>query len=432
MPVAAAPLPSTVDAWLTYLETLHPQNIALGLERAALVNARLGSEPAFPAITVAGTNGKGSTCAILEAVLTAAGYRVGLYTSPHLLRYHERIRVAGQEVDDDALCRAFAAVEQARGDTPLTYFEFSTLAALWRFARAEVDAAVLEVGLGGRLDAVNVVAADGAVVTNIDLDHQEYLGNDRETIGAEKAGVYRSGRPAVCADLQPPRSVIAHARAVGADFIQVGQDYSYRPEADGWRYTGRRWRLNGLPPPALRGECQFGNAAAALAVLEALEARLPVTPAAIHRGLTEARLSGRFQYLAEKPAVILDVAHNPHAARVLARNLQANPVAGRTYAVFSMLRDKDIAATAAALDPWVDCWRVAEIAHPRGAAAETLERALRRGGIRGEIYRDGSIAAAWRAICDAANEDDRILAFGSFYTVAAVLRQWRESGLGGK
>jgi len=432
MPVAAASLPSTVDAWLAYLEKLHPRNIALGLERAALVNARLGSRPVFPLITVAGTNGKGSTCAMLEAILTAAGYRVGLYTSPHILRYHERVRVAGREADDDALCRAFAAVEQTRGDTPLTYFEFSTLAALWHFIRAEVDVAVLEVGLGGRLDAVNVVAADGAVVTNVDLDHQEYLGDDRETIGTEKAGIYRGGHPAVCADPQPPRSVIAHARAVGADLIQLGQDYSYRAEASGWCYTGRRWRLTGLPLPALRGECQLGNAAAALAVLEGLSARLPVTPTAIHRGLTEACLPGRFQCLAEKPAMILDVAHNPHAARALAWNLQANPVAGRTYAVFSMLQDKDIAGTAAMLDPWVDCWRVAEIAHPRGAAAETLERALRHAGIRGEIHRDGGIAAAWRATCDAANEDDRILAFGSFHTVAAVLRQWRESGLGGK
>ncbi len=426
------PLPSTVDAWLTYLETLHPQNIALGLERVALVSSRLGGAPVFPSITVAGTNGKGSTCAMLAAILTAAGYRVGLYTSPHMLRYHERIRVAGREVDDDALCRAFAAVEQARVRTPLTYFEFSTLAALWHFVHAEVDVAVLEVGLGGRLDAVNIVAADGSVVTNIDLDHQEYLGNDRETIGAEKAGIYRSGRPAVCADPDPPRSVRAYARAVGADWIQLGRDYSYRPASGGWCYTGRRWRLTGLPLPALHGAFQLGNAAVALAVLEGLSARLPVTLAAIHLGLAAASLSGRFQYLAEEPMMILDVAHNPHAARAFAQNLLANPVTGRTYAVFSMLQDKDIAGTVAVLAPLIDCWRVAKIAHSRGATAETLALALRQAGIHGEIHQDGSIADAWCATCEAANENDRILAFGSFYTVAAVLRQWRGSELGGK
>jgi dihydrofolate synthase/folylpolyglutamate synthase len=318
--------PATLAAWLAYLETLHPKSIAMGLDRVRAVHARLDAAIRCPVITVAGTNGKGSTCAFLDAILRSAGYRVGLYTSPHLREYNERVRIAGTNATDANLIEAFNAVEDARlatGDAPrppvtLTYFEFGTLAALWLFARANLDALILEVGLGGRLDAVNIVDADVAILTSVAIDHIDYLGPTREDIGREKAGIFRAGRPALCAEPDPPASVAATAKSIGADLLRIGQDYGYVDEGSQWRYRGLRGERYGLPFPALRGAYQLANAATALAALDCLHRQLPVSSGAVREGLLTVALPGRFQVLPGRPATVLDVAHNPHAARALA------------------------------------------------------------------------------------------------------------------
>lgn len=416
-------VPQTLAAWLSYLESLHPKTIELGLERVRAVKVRLGLEPGFPLITVGGTNGKGSTCAFLEAMLSAAGHRVGLYTSPHLLRYNERVRLSRREADDEALCRAFAAVEAARGDAGLTYFEFGTLSALWHFAQQGVDVAILEVGLGGRLDAVNAFDADCAVVTGVDIDHTDYLGDSREAIGFEKAGIYRPGRPAVCADRSPPASLLDHAAAIGADLRRVGRDFDFHLEGERWRYAGRWWSLSSLPVPSLRGSFQLSNASAAIAALEALAERLPVGGEAIVAGLTQAEVAGRFQVLAGNPRFIVDVAHNPQSAAALAENLAAMPCSGKTYAVFAMLGDKDIAGVVRALKDHIGHWLVAGIDAPRGASAAEVTEGLREAGVAAPVEGFGTVAEACRRACELAGESDRIAAFGSFYTVADALRQ---------
>ena len=346
--------PESLTDWLARLEQLHPSTIELGLERVRRVKDALGLAPAFPLIMVGGTNGKGSTCAYLEAILGAAGYRTGLYTSPHLLRYNERVRIAGREASDAELVAAFERVDAARGDTSLTYFEFGTLGAMVQFIAAGVDVAILEVGLGGRLDAVNVFDADVAVVTSVDLDHMDYLGDTREKIGFEKAGIYRGRRPAICADPAPPDSLLEHARRIGADLRCVGRDFFALREGDRWTYRGPALVWQDLPLPAMAGAYQLRNAAGALAALEAVRGRLPVSEAAIRQGLRAAQVPGRFQRIARAPEVILDVAHNPEAARALAATLREQPVTGRTLAVVGMLADKDAAAVFAALRGEVD------------------------------------------------------------------------------
>lgn len=422
----------TLGDWLAYLESLHPKAIELGLERVRTVKQRLGLNPAFPLITVGGTNGKGSTCALLEAMLSAAGYRVGCYTSPHLLTYNERVRIARDPAADQALCRAFEAVEGARGEISLTYFEFGTLAAMWLFMEAGVDVAVLEVGLGGRLDAVNVFDADVAVVTSVDIDHTEYLGSTREAIGHEKAGIYRGGRPAICADADPPATLVDHARAIGADLRLIGRDFGGEAQTGQWRFwsTGpdHAARRDALPYPALVGAYQLNNAAAALAALGALGARLPMSQAEVRRGLHEVALPGRFQVLPGRPLRVLDVAHNPHAARALAANLARQPGGGRTLAVLAMLGDKDMAGVVRAVGDQVASWFLAGLPPPRGASASMLRDALVQAGVRGEVSLFDDVPAAYRAACLAAAQDDRILIFGSFYTVAAVLAELQRAG----
>jgi len=415
---------SGLGEWLAHLEQLHPSIIELGLARVDAVKERLQLQISFPLITVGGTNGKGSTCAMLESMLGAAGYRVGCYTSPHLLRYNERVRIAGCEVDDESLCRAFAAVEDARGDISLTYFEFGTLAAMWLFSRQQVEVAILEVGLGGRLDAVNVFDADCAIVTSVDLDHMDYLGDDRESIGWEKAGIFRAARPAVCADPNPPHSLLQHADEIGAQLKRIGRDFGVEPQEGQWLFWSMGgWRLS-LPFPTLRGTYQIDNASACLAALESLKDKLPVTPEDIRRGLLEATVPGRFQVLPGKPTLILDVAHNPHAARALASNLQQMWCGGKTIAVFAMLADKDIAGVIASLREEVDIWLVAGIAHARGASAAELQASLTNAGIEAvKAFHD--IAAAYHHACQIAGEDDRIAAFGSFHTVAEVMQDVR-------
>ena len=419
---------STLDDWLGRIERLHHRPIDLSLERVREVAGRLGLGFDCPVFLVAGTNGKGSTCAMLEAILGAAGYRTGLYTSPHLLRFNERARIDGREANDDELIEHLAAVEGARGSTSLTYFEFTTLAVLRLFARARLDVAVLEVGLGGRLDATNVVDADCAIVTSVDLDHMDYLGPTREHIGWEKAHIFRRDRPAVCSDPQPPRRLCEAAQQIGADLWRFGRDFNYQGDRQQWAYGGRRQRRSGLPYPALRGANQLLNASGALAALEALGSRLPVSQQAVRQGLLNVDLAGRFQVLPGRPALILDVAHNPHAAAVLAENLDNMGFYPRTLAVFGMLRDKDVAGVIDRVAPRIDAWYVGATAGARGLSAEEALRVLRERQPGAAASPFENIAAALDAAQREAGPDDRIIAFGSFLTVADVMRAWRRTG----
>ena len=422
-------MPSTLADWLTYLETLHPKTIALGLERVAQVKQRLGLHPSFPVIVVGGTNGKGSMCAMLESMLHAAGYRVGCYTSPHLLDYNERVRISKRQASDAELCAAFEKIEQVRGGTfaekseiPLTYFEFGTLAAMQCFIDRAVEVAILEVGMGGRLDAVNVFDHDCAVVASVDMDHMEYLGNTREQIAFEKAGIFRKGKVAIFGDPDMPAAIAVEAQRIGAQLWQMGGQFSFTAGTRQWNYHGVSGTRSALPYPALRGAFQLNNASAALAVLDALKDKLPVSMEAVRRGLVEVVLPGRFQVIPGKPVLILDVAHNPHAARALAQNLADMPHGGKTFAVFAMLRDKDMASVVRALEEQVDVWLVAGIAAPRGATAAELSQVLHAEGVQGALLTFATVTDALHHACNEAAENDRIAAFGSFYTVAEVMR----------
>lgn len=378
-------------------------------------------KPPFAIITVAGTNGKGSTVGYCDAALRAGGYRVGSYTSPHLTRYNERICIDGVPVDDDALCAAFARVEGYRGELPLTYFEYGTVVALELLRNHGVVVAVLEVGMGGRLDAVNAVDADVAVVTSIGIDHAAWLGDNRESIGREKAGIFRAERPAICSDPAPPASIETAATAIGARLLQLGRDFRLEREPSGWtlRY-GDRLRA-GLPYPVLRGDHQLHNAAGALMALEALADRFPLSQAAIRQGLLRAQVAGRFQVFPGQPLVVLDVAHNPAAADALAQTLAQQPVAGHTLAVFGMLLDKDIIGVARALDRRIDRWYLTSLPGPRAAPTAQLEEALTRAGVRAPRESHPHPQAAFAAARRAAAPADRIVVFGSFYTVGGIL-----------
>ncbi|HKI65382.1 MAG TPA: bifunctional tetrahydrofolate synthase/dihydrofolate synthase [Burkholderiales bacterium] len=411
----------TLAEWLQYVERQHPQPIALGLDRVARVLGRLGIRIECPVFTVGGTNGKGSTCAILESMLQASGFRTGLYTSPHLVRYNERVRIDGREAEDGALCEAFAAVEAARVDIPLTYFEFGTLAAIWLFGNAGLEAIVLEVGLGGRLDAVNVIDADCAVLTSIGIDHTDFLGATRESIGREKAGIFRRDRTAVVAEPAPPRSVLEAAKAVGARLILVGRDFGYTREDGQWSYWGPGGRRAGLAHPALRGSLQLRNTAAAICALESLRERLPVAMQHVRQGLAQVALAGRFQVLPGRPQVILDVAHNPQAAQGLAQDLADSGFAPETIAVFGMLRDKDIAGVVRALAPRVTRWHLATLGGERGASAAELAAILRAEDVAAPAAPHASAALAFAAAREEASENDKILVFGSFLTVGEVM-----------
>ncbi len=423
----------TLDAWLSHLESAHPVGIDMGLARIGKVKAALELEFACPVITVGGTNGKGSTCAFLETILVRAGYKVGCHTSPHLLAFNERARVNGEPVGDDALLPHFEAVERARLSLPepvsLTYFEFTTLAILHLFASRGLDAVIVEVGLGGRLDAVNIIDTDCAIVTSIDIDHTEYLGDTREQIAFEKAGIFRPGKPAICGDPAAPQTLIDHAQAIGADLWLVGRDFRYAPqpgtERQQWSYLGRDKRYPALAYPALRGANQLINASAALAALEALRAQLPVSAQDIRLGLANVELPGRFQVLPGKPSIVLDVAHNPHAAAVLAQNLGNMGYFPYTYAVFGAMHDKDIDGVLQHLKGEIDHWCVTDLPLPRAASAGQLEAALRKAGVEDgadcSVTRFASPADAFRDALERASENDRIVVFGSFHTVAGVM-----------
>jgi dihydrofolate synthase/folylpolyglutamate synthase len=404
--------------WLAYIERQHPQFIALGLERVQAVFSALRIKLACPVITVGGTNGKGSTCAMLESILRAAGYRTGLYTSPHLRRYNERVRFAGGEADDAALCAAFAEVDSARGDVPLTYFELGTLAALVLFARQGIDCAILEVGLGGRLDAVNVLDADCAVLTSVGIDHVEYLGGSREEIGREKAGIFRPGKPAVVSEPQVPASVHEEIEKNKVKALLLGRDFGYESQGTQWSYWGPLGKRPALAYPALRGAMQLRNASAALAALDCLREPLPVAMQDVRKGLAEVVLPGRFQVLPGRPQVVLDVAHNPQAASVLAANLGESGFAPETIAVFGMLKDKDIAGVVRALAPRITRWRLASLPGPRGADSSRLKEIVLEERITAPAFEHADVASALAAARKEAGENDKIVVFGSFLTVA--------------
>ncbi len=405
------------------MESLHPRAIALGLERVQAVRRRLALDPDFAIVTVAGTNGKGSTVALLEAMLTAAGYRVGTYSSPHLIRYNERMRLDGAPVSDPALCQAFARVEAARADTPLTYFEFGTLAAVEWFRAGGCQIALLEVGLGGRLDAVNAWDADAAIVTAIGIDHTEWLGATRDSIAREKAGIFRPGRPAICADPDPPPALGEYAERIGARLIRIGRDFDFERKTDDWLWRcGQEVRAR-LPYPAMRGDYQLYNASAALMALHALGERFPVTGAQAAGGLCRAVLPGRFQVLPGRPVRVLDVAHNAQAAQALAATLRQQTVAGRTIAVAAMLKDKPIAEVLGVMAAVVDRWHVASLPGARGAPAAQLAAAVQAAAPQASVSVHDAVTDAYAAAVRAAGATDRIVVFGSFHTVGAILRR---------
>jgi dihydrofolate synthase/folylpolyglutamate synthase len=415
----------SLDDWLAWISAQHPSTIALGLDRVRQVLEAMRLSLSAVKITVGGTNGKGSTCAMLERILLEAGYRVGTYTSPHILEYNERVRLQGEDADDATLVRSFERVEAARGSTPLTYFEFGTLAALAVFDEAKLDAMVLEVGLGGRLDAVNVVDADAAIVASVDIDHVDWLGGDRESIGFEKAGIFRSGRPAIFGSADPPRRLVEHAVSIGADLQLPGRDFRVESHPGQWDFVGRRGAKHALPVPALRGRWQLDNAAAALAALDELAARLPVSLGEVKRGLATVRLAGRLQTLPGRPPIVLDVAHNPHAARALSDALGEMAFAESTLAVFAMLADKDIAGVVDAVRGRIDRWYVAAAEAERAAPAARVAEILARHDAGKPVRAFATVDAALCAARGDAGPNDRIVVFGSFTTVAEALRSAR-------
>ncbi|HBM3026389.1 TPA: bifunctional tetrahydrofolate synthase/dihydrofolate synthase [Klebsiella oxytoca] len=417
IPQATSPLAT----WLSYLEHLHSKTIDLGLARVSEVAQRMAViKPAPFVFTVAGTNGKGTTCRTLESVLMAAGYKVGVYSSPHLVRYTERVRVQGEELPELAHTTSFAEIEAARGEISLSYFEFGTLSALWLFQQARLDVVILEVGLGGRLDATNIVDADVAVVTSIALDHTDWLGPDRESIGREKAGIFRSGKPAIVGEPDMPLTIAEVASEKGALLLRRGVDWQYDASEQGWSFRDRQGALNDLPLP----QVPLPNAATALAALRA--SGLKVKEQAMRDGIQNAMLPGRFQIISEAPRTILDVAHNPHAATYLAGRLKTLSKTGRVLAVVGMLHDKDIAGTLANLQAEVDDWYCAPLEGPRGATAEQLLEHLRAG----KVYT--SVAQAWHAAMADARPEDTVLVCGSFHTVAHVMEEIDAGRTGGK
>ena len=414
----------TLQEWLDWCEQLHPVAIDMGLDRVKIVAERMDLRFECPVITVAGTNGKGSTCAMLEAVLLQAGYRTGVYTSPHLVHFEERCRLHGESASAEAFAQAFAAVEAVRGDVSLTYFEFSTLAILHLMARANLDVAILEVGMGGRLDAVNIIDADCAVITSIDIDHTAILGKDRESIGFEKAGIMRAARPVIVSDPVPPQSVVDHAAAVGADLWLFGRDFNFSGDKQQWAWAGRDRRYSGMAYPALRGANQLINASGVLAALDALRQRIPVTAQAVRNGLAMVELPGRFQIVPGQPVLVMDVAHNPHSVAALAANLDAMGFYPTTHAVLGVMADKDLLPMLQKVNPMVDKWYFTDLPLPRAAKAADLQQAWLAKNTRTDAA--SSVHAdpmqALQAAIEAADPADRIVVFGSFYTVGGVLK----------
>ncbi|MBQ0133272.1 MAG: bifunctional tetrahydrofolate synthase/dihydrofolate synthase [Comamonas sp.] len=423
---------STLSQWLAHCEQIHPQNISMGLERVRTVAQRLQLKFDCPVITVAGTNGKGSTCAMLEAVALQSGYKPGVYTSPHLVHFEERCRIHGEIAQAQDFLPHFEAVEAARWDGEevlLTYFEFTTLAIMRMLSLAKMDVVILEVGLGGRLDATNIVDADCAIITSIDIDHTALLGNDRDTIGREKAGIMRAGRPVVVSDPVPPQSVIDYAAEIGADLRMFGRDFNYSGDKQQWSWAGRERRYAGLSYPALRGANQLVNAAGVLAAYEALRPVLPVTAQAVRTGLAMVELPGRFQIIPGQPVLVLDVAHNPHSVAALTANMDAMGYYPTTHAVFGAMADKDLAAMLLKVGPLIDRWYLTDLPTERAESAANLQKKLAAlqvaaGATQREVTTSvhANPQAALDAAVQAADPADRIVVFGSFYTVGEVLK----------
>jgi dihydrofolate synthase/folylpolyglutamate synthase len=419
--------PHTLNEWLSHAEQLHSKSIDMGLDRVKAVAALMGLKFACPVITVAGTNGKGSTCAMLESILLQSGYRVGVYTSPHLVHFEERLRLNGAPVESATLAIAFGDVERIRieAGVSLTYFEFSTLAILDVMARSGLDVAILEVGLGGRLDAVNIIDPDCAVITSVDLDHMEFLGSDRESIGREKAGIMRIGRPVVVSDPMPPQSVLDQAKEIDADVWRFGVDFNVSGDKQQWGWAGRGRRYSGLAYPALRGANQLVNAAGVLAALTAVRDKLPVTAQSVRNGLAFVELPGRFQIIPGQPTLVLDVAHNPHSVAALVANLDAMGYFPTTHAVFGAMADKDLALMLDKVRPLIDCWYFTDLPTPRAESAERLLAKWQQHNVRKDVtastYSNPLLALA--AAIEAADPTDRIVVFGSFYTVGGILQE---------
>ncbi len=429
MSTSTAHIFDDLDSWLTYLEGAHPVGIDMGLHRITQVKKQLGLQFACPVITVAGTNGKGSTCAFLESIFQSAGYRVGCHTSPHFLKFNERARLLSEPASDQLLLDHFKVVEEARvacGDgLTLTYFEFTTLAIMHLFAQSNLDVVILEVGLGGRLDAVNIIDADCAIVTSIDIDHQAYLGNTRDEIALQKAGIFRSGRPAICSDPVPPQSLLDYAVELGADLWVQGRDFNVQGDQQQWAWAGRGKRYSGLGYPALRGANQLLNASGVLAALTSLRNLLPVSAQDIRNGFALVDLPGRFQVLPGKPTILMDVAHNPHACAALAQGIDKMGYFPYTYAVFGAMADKDIAGLIKPLLNSVDYWYCTDLPLQRAAKASNLANILRELGVKdgpdSGILEFPDPAKAYQETLKRVTENDRIAVFGSFYTVAGVM-----------
>ncbi len=414
----------TLSEWLAHCEQLHPHTIDMGLDRVRKVAQRMNLSLKVPVITVAGTNGKGSTCAMLEAIYLQAGYKTGVYTSPHLVDFEERCRLLGESPKAEEFASAFEVVEAARQEISLTYFEFSTLAILKMMADTPLDVVILEVGLGGRLDAVNLIDSDCAIITSIDLDHTALLGNDRDTIGIEKAGIMRAGKSVVISDPVPPVSVVQHAHHLGADAWLMGKDFNFSGDQLQWSWAGRGRRYSGLAYPALRGANQLLNASGVLAAVEVMRPLLPVTAQAIRNGLAMVELTGRFQIVPGEPVLVLDVAHNPHSVAALAANLDAMGFYPTTHAVFGAMADKDLESMLKKLLPLVDAWYFTDLPLPRASSAKQLESDWAVINVRKDVLTSvyETPQKALDAAILAADPTDRILVFGSFYTVGGVLQ----------
>ncbi|MSQ80485.1 MAG: bifunctional tetrahydrofolate synthase/dihydrofolate synthase [Candidatus Methylopumilus sp.] len=411
-----------LNDWLGYIESTHPSTIDLSLERIKLVAKRLNLNIPFPLITVGGTNGKGSTCAILESIYKTAGYKVGCYTSPHFLLFNERIKVDAQPISDHLICDALLKIESVREDVSLTYFEYGTLAAMIIFAEESIDVAILEIGLGGRLDAVNIFEPDCSIVTTVDLDHMDYLGETREAIGFEKAGIYRANKSAICGDFNPPKSLIQHAESIHAPLKLIGKHFNYELHHDSFDFLIDSSFLMNVPLPNLQGNFQIANASMALMAVKSIEDKLPVNESAIQKGIASAYLLGRFQEIQKNPSLILDVAHNPQAALSLSHNLRGQPIKGKTIAVFSILADKDILGVVRALSKDIDDWYISMIQHERAASVQMIEDMIKKINPSFRVMQFKNIQKAYQFAFKKASENDRIIVFGSFFTVADIMR----------
>lgn len=430
-------MPQTLAEWLIYIGQLHPKSIAMGLDRANQMIEHLALKPTFKVITVGGTNGKGSTSTILAQIYLEAGYRVGCYTSPHLIDYNERVTVNLKQASDNALCEAFSFIEKARQalDLELTYFEVGTLAAVWHFMQADIDVAILEVGLGGRLDTVNAFEPDCAIITSVDLDHQEFLGHTREAIAYEKSAIYRPNKPAICGDAAPPQSLLSYGQSIKASLLLINEHFTCQPvlaSPDNMQFKYLDTELT-LSRPNLIGHYQLSNASCAIMAVLTLARQLPVPFEAIQNAMQNVTLAGRFQTVREQPKTILDVAHNPHAASALAENLQKISQTGDVViAVFAMLADKDIAGVIKVLSPLVHCWFIGDIHHQRGETAHNLESRVLALNPNSQTHTFNSVQHAYEAAQVLAEkylakgESVKIIAFGSFFTIADILRLERD------